>query len=341
MITNTYLKNNWKLAIKVLNFSLNKTKDFYNVGHFGFFIPIKNIKRKLEEVDNKSFNSINSKTKDKKNKNLDMVNNLRCFSKNMNQNSQSEKDRSEKTSLENEKINKRKNSEAQKDANISRRNSIKQKKEDAYQSRIKDSNNSIKEKQECYDLEEFNKLVSNPKNSEISLFKLNGIYRRNIQNLVKVAVFLIFPISISGVFFIDYFCFDFKKISLLMKFSYYFLISIDYLLFLFGIYLLKKSRNITFSAKLFPKENIVEFTKFNYLGKYIKTKERVVDIKRNRNTWLSPDNSVKSKRTNNIYIFKQNESEIYDIKLFNYLFPMPEVKERKKPSMVDSLWEKN
>ena len=126
-----------------------------------------------------------------------------------------------------------------------------------------------------------------------------------------------------------------------MKFAYYFLISFDYVLFMLGVYTLKRSRNIVLSAKLFPQDNVLELTKYNSFGRLIRIKERVGDMKLNRNSWLSPDDSIQSKRTNKKYIFKDDQAEIKDKKLFNYLFPEPVIKERKRPFMADSLWEKN
>lgn len=309
-----------------------KNPTFHKFSFFKFFIPKDDNIRKLEE--NNLLSKKNSKTKIQKKQNLDNIYNYKCFNKNINQNSQREYEKIK----QDEKVNKNVSFGIQKEINISRRKSVKIEKEKSYLERI---NNIEKPEKPAYSYEEFNKILSLPKNTEILIFKLNNDYKQKAYNLMKVAIFLIFPLTISGLFFIDFFCFDFKKISIFMKISYYFLISFDYILFLIGIYILNKSRNIVISAKYFPKDNVIEFTKFNYFGKTLRLKERLIDIKKNRISWLNPYDTLKSKRTNIIYIFREENAEIYDPKLFNYLFPEPQIKERKKQSIVDSLWEKN
>lgn len=304
------------------------------IKNFTFSAPKDNNKHKLDE-NNLLNNTKKAKAKTHKTQNLDTTPNYKSFSKNMNQNSHSEREKAKSEANTNKKI---KSMEEQKEINVSRRNVLKNEKEKNYKKRI---TSSEKPNRESYTGEEFSKLIANPKISEIIFFKITNAQKTQVNSLIKTAVYLIFPLSVSGLFFIDFFCFDFKNISILMKFAHYFLISFAYVLFLMGIYILKRSRNIVLSAKLFPKDNVLEFTKFSTFGRLIRIKERVGDMKLNRNSWLNPDDSIKSKRTNKNYIFKDDQAEIKDKKLFNYLFPEPEIKERKRPSMVDSLWEKN
>ena len=310
---------------------------YQKVKNFTFFNPKKDSNK--NKSDEKYLNTKSTKIKTNKTQNLDNTATYN-FSKNMNQNSLSDKEKIEKAKQEaNANSNsKKKLLEEQMELNSSRRNLIRIEKERNYKNRI----SSIeKPDRDCYSAEEFNKLIANLKNSELIFFKISYDYKCQVSSFIKTAVYFIFPLSISGLVLVDFFCSDIKNISILMKFGYYFLISFDYFLFMFGVYLLKKSRNIVVSAKLFPNDSVLEVAKFNSFGKIIRIKERIVDMKLNRNSWLNPDDSIKSKRTNKNYIFKDDQTEVKDKKLFNYLFPEPEVKERKKPSMVDSLWDKN
>ncbi len=331
------LSNNSGL-FKILN-SQNINKICYQkVKYFGIFNPNYKQNNKHEE-DISKINNRNNIKSTKKNP-LERIDNYRSFSKNMNQNSQSEKDKLEKIKKENEITNLKKNMENQKELNISRRNSLKKEKEKNYNERV---NIIEKPNKEVYTLEEYNEIISNVKNSEVFIFKLNNLFKNKYKSLTRFAIILLFPLSIAGLFLIDFFFYDVKKFSTLIKISYYFFVSLNYSIFILGVFCMKKQKNIVLSAKLFPKDNILEITKFNYFGKIVKEKERVFDMKLKRNSWLNLhyQSTLKSKRTNQSYIFKENEAEITDNKLFNYLFPEPELQQRKKPSMVESLWEKN
>ena len=124
-------------------------------------------------------------------------------------------------------------------------------------------------------------------------------------------------------------------------FLYYFLVTTNYMFFFFGMFIIRSCANKVVSAKFYPKDNIIEIFKLNYFGKFVKFKERVSDMRINRVTWMKPYNSLRSQRTNNLYVFKIFfDEEFYDWKLYNYLFPEPIIKQRKKPSIVDTLWEK-
>jgi len=314
--------------------------------NFIFFIPKGNNKSKLNEKNYNNNNSLNNtntikeaaKTKQtNKTQALDTTPISKSFSKNMNQNSQSEKEKAEKEKLEQNADKKQKNLEEQKELNISRRSLLKVEKEKNSKSRL---NNIEKRNRESYSAEEYNKLILNSKNSEIVFFKISNQEMKYLSSTIKKIIYFILPMTVSGIFFIDFFCYDFKKISTLMKFAYYFLISCDYCLFLFFFFGLTQSSNVVISAKLFPEDNVLELIKFNIFGRLVRIKERVCDMKMSRDKW-EPYDSISSKRTNKRYVFEDNKAEIQDKKLFNYLFPDPEVVERKKPSMVDSLWEKN
>jgi hypothetical protein len=109
---------------------------------------------------------------------------------------------------------------------------------------------------------------------------------------------------------------------------YYGLMITDYILFVNGVLILNAISNVCRSAKYLPKENIIEFVRFNLLNKTYIVKEKVENVKRINSGPFSPFNSLKSKDTNNTYALK-GINIWNDIKLFNYLFPMPQKKTPK------------
>ena len=226
--------------------------------------------------------------------------------------------------------------EENREMNITRRSTLKKDKEIQYQNK-NDNKDIIIE--EVYTEEEYQNLISDKGNNEMIIYRMASFHKSDHKEFAKIILIGILPLCFFGSFLIDY-IFPFTKKGVLMNLCYYSVLFCDYGIFLYFILRLLQMKGRTSFAKYIQKDKIVEFTKFTIFGNDKICIENLSDLKRitTNNTILS---KLSSKKTNNEYNFYKDIQEINDRKLFNYIFPKVEVKTRKKPSMVDSLWDKN
>jgi hypothetical protein len=306
---------------------------------------------------NKKHMSLNSNTKSNSNTNKSQKTNTNTnpkkkslnFNQNLNQNQnqnpnkiQSQKFSKliEEENVKNARINKEKEiekakiKEENKEFNITRRNNIKREKEKNLLNKV-ESNKFI---EEVYSQQEFENLFMDVKNNEIILYRMTSFHRNDTKEKLK-NLNLALPACFFGGFIIDL-IFPAVKKGFLINFVYYNCLFFDYGLFIHLIYKLFYFKSRTISAKYIHKDKIVEFCYFNYFGYEKFIKENLLDLKRitTNDEILS---KINSKKNNNLYRFYRDIHEINYIKLINYIFPKAEIKKRKEPSMVDSLWEKN
>ncbi len=231
--------------------------------------------------------------------------------------------------IEKEKIN-----EENKELNSTRRNNLRREKEIDLLNKIE----SKKYIEEVYTKEEFENLFLDKKNNEIILYRMTSIYKIDTIEKMKYLNYAL-PVCFFGGFVID-FIFPVVKKGFLIKFFYYNCLFFDYGLFIYFVYKLFHFKTRTISAKYNHNDKIIELSYLNFFGKEKFIKENLFDLKRitTNDQILS---KIISKKNNNEFSFYRNLQEINYRKLFNYIFPKAEVKKRKEPSMVDTLWEKN
>lgn len=143
-----------------------------------------------------------------------------------------------------------------------------------------------------------------------------------------MCLFFNIPVSLFITFFIDSILPTYVPGNRKHAALWYGLMATDYILFVNGVLILSALANICLNAKYLPKEHMMEFTKLNILNKPFVVKEKVENIKRTNSGLFSPFNSLKSKATNQVYALK-GIGEWKDIKLYNYLFPLPVVRTEK------------
>ncbi len=175
-------------------------------------------------------------------------------------------------------------------------------------------------KNAVYTKEEFDSKILNK--DEILLIEISDSNKKKLKFFKIICLFFNIPVSLFITFFIDsilpnYVPGNKKHIAL-----WYGLMATDYILFVNGVLILSALANICLNAKYLPKENMIEFTKLNILNKSYVVKEHIENIKRTNSGIFSPFSSLKSKVTNQVFALK-GIGEWKDIKLYNYIFPLP------------------
>jgi hypothetical protein len=250
----------------------------------------------------------------------------------------------------NREIEKIKTIEENKELNINRRIALKKEKEKIFLNKIENYKNEKIEKNEKFEKEKYTEdneiytekemenLFNDPNNNEIILYRMTSLDK--IYSLEKMKFYKFF----SGFCFIASFAFDYffplVKKGFLLNFSYYSLLFIDYSFFFICICNILKEHGTVFYAKYIHKDKIIEISYLFLSGRERTIRENLSDLKR-KNTNQQIFSGIISNKTNTEYVFIKNKQEINDRKLFNFLFPKIEIKNRKIPSTVDSLWEKN
>jgi len=181
-------------------------------------------------------------------------------------------------------------------------------------------------KNSVYTKEEFE--IATHNKEEILLIEISDSNNKKLRFFKKLCLFFNIPVSLFITFFIDsilpnYVPGNKKHIAL-----WYGLMATDYILFVNGVLILSALANICLKVKYLPKENLIEFTKLNILNKPFVVKEKIENLKRTNAGVFSPFNSLKSKATNQVFALK-GIGEWKDIKLYNYLFPLPVVRTTK------------
>lgn len=183
-----------------------------------------------------------------------------------------------------------------------------------------------------YTKEEFDKHIEGK--DEILLIEISDANKRKLFFAKRFCVFFNIPVSLFITFFIDSILPTYIPGNKRHAAMYYGLMITDYILFVNGVLILSAISNVCLNAKYLPKENIVQFVKFNLLNRTFTVKEKIEDVKKISSGPFSPFNSLKSKATNNTYALK-GINTWSDIKLFNYLFPTPQKKIRNKEEAID------
>jgi len=181
-------------------------------------------------------------------------------------------------------------------------------------------------KNSTYTKDEFENIVKNK--DEILLIEISNSNKKKLKIFKKMCLFFNIPVSLFITFFIDSILPTYVPGNKKHAAMWYGLMATDYILFVNGVLILSALANICLNAKFLPKENMIEFIKLDILNKPFVVKESVETIKRTNAGVFSPFNSLKSKATNQVFALK-GIGEWKDIKLFNYLFPLPVVRKEK------------
>jgi hypothetical protein len=181
-------------------------------------------------------------------------------------------------------------------------------------------------KNSTYTKDEFENAIKNK--DEIVLIEISDKNIKKLKFFKNMCLFFNIPVSLCITFFIDSILPTYVPGNKKHAALWYGLMATDYILFVNGVLILSALANICLNAKYLPKENLMEFTKFNILNKPFVVKEKVETIKRTNAGVFSPFSSLKSKATNQIYALK-GIGEWKDIKLYNYLFLLPVVRKEK------------
>ncbi len=211
-------------------------------------------------------------------------------------------------------------------------------KSDKERSREKRVEEWKKIKDASYTKEEFEKHIEGK--DEILLIEISDANKKKLFFAKYFCVFFNIPVSLFITFFIDSILPTYIPGNRKHAAMYYGLMITDYILFVNGVLILNAISNVCLNAKYLPKENIIQFVRFNLLNKSYIVKEKVEDVKRIGSGPFSPFNSLKSKATNNTYALK-GINIWNDIKLFNYLFPIPQKKTPKADERNKNRKDKN
>jgi len=172
-------------------------------------------------------------------------------------------------------------------------------------------------------------------NKEYIIMEIKAKNYNYLLRAKRIALIINLPLSVILAFSLENIFGEIPEADITKLVAYYLTIIFDYFLFFNGVFILTGLRNFVLLAKYLPKDKMMEFTKLNWYCKKYTVKESAENLRRMPRMPFTPFVSLRSKKNQE---FSMNGiADWKNIKLYNYLFPIPQKIKRKKESSASLL----